>query len=108
MHTLNRIDIDMASEGGPIFVRTGAFLRHPDAELRVPCKSRMIFSRVSQQLYWMFRVVNGTYTLSTPYGHAHILRRQLCPGEGFVIKLQHILAFSETMFPRVKWKLEGS
>ena len=103
---MNRIDIDMDQEIGPLLVRTGAFLRHPDAQLAVPRKGRLIFSRLSQQLYWMFRVSAGTYTLTTPYGHAYIVRQDLAAGEGFFVKLQHLLAFSESMFPRVVWKFD--
>lgn len=103
---MNRIDIDMAEETGPLLVRTGAFLRHPDAQLTVPCKGRLIFSRLSLQLYWMFKVNSGKYTLTTPYGHAYIVRRDLVPGEAFFVKLQHLLAFTESMFPRATWKLD--
>jgi uncharacterized protein (AIM24 family) len=106
MSSHNRIDVDMRREPQPLLVRTGAFLRHPDSTLIVPHKTRLIGSRLAQQLYWLFRVRRGRFVLTTPFGQAHITRIDLAPSQVLFIKLQHLLAFSDGMFPRVAWKLD--
>lgn len=102
----NRFKVSIDKNAAPLFVRTGSFLRHPDAKLVVPYKGRMIFSRLSKQLYFLFRVEEGEFELTTPFPDAYITEINLRDDEIFIIKLDHVLAFEETMFFDRKWKVD--
>lgn len=102
----NRFRVSIDKGTTPLFVRTGIFLRHPDAKLVVPNKGRMTFSRLSKQLYFLFRVEEGEFELTTPFPDANITEINLREDEIFIIKLDHVLAFDENMFFDRKWKVD--
>jgi|GEM_PF-3235452 len=102
----NRFKVGLDKNASAVFVRTGSFLRHPDAKLTVPYKGRMAFSRLSKQLYFLFRVEEGEFELTTPFPDAYITEMHLRDGEIFIIKLDHVLAFDESMFFDRKWKFD--
>jgi len=52
----------------------------------------------------MYRVTEGSFTVTTPYNAAYISKVQLKANEILIIKMDHLLAFSDTMFFNRKWK----
>ena len=93
----HRLDITVAA-ADPLYVRTGSILQYPDSVLTIPHKTRLLFSRISKQMYFLHLVRNGSLSLTTPYENASISRIRLQPDELFIIKMDHILAFSSGMF----------
>lgn len=101
----NRLDVNLA-DGESLYVRTGSFLRHPDSALTIPHKGTLLFSRISKQMYFLFRVNSGSFSLTTPYEDACISKVSLAPCETLFVKMDHILAFSSHMFMHAKWKID--
>jgi len=66
----------------------------------------MPFSRFSKQLYFMSRVTKGAFTVTTPYDAAYISQVQLKPNEILILKMDHVLAFSASMFFSRKWNFD--
>ena len=93
-------------DNDPLYIRTGAFAKHPDSEIVIPQKRRLLVSRLGMGLWFMFRVQSGTFVLTTPYESARLFDVYLAPGESMFFKLEHVLGFSDSMFPAVTWKLD--
>ena len=101
----NRLDIELKDDEY-LYVRTGSFLKHPDSELVIPFKTKLPLSRMSKQMYFLFRVKGGSFSLTTPYDDACISSVVLNPDERIFIRMDHILAFSGHLFPERKWKID--
>ena len=102
----NRLRVEVNGQENALFVRTGAFLEHPESRLVVPRKFTLPFSRWSNQMYFMFSVTSGTFTLTTPYDHAEIVGHRIESGNRMYVKLAHVLAFSQSNFFQRVWKID--
>jgi uncharacterized protein (AIM24 family) len=101
----NRIDVHLEDGDAPLYVRTGAFLKHPHYTLHAPHKCRATLMRLCQRMYFMAHVEEGSFTLTTPFDNAHIVKLRVQEGEQFVIDISHVLAFSTTMFFQHEWRI---
>jgi uncharacterized protein (AIM24 family) len=90
----------------PLLVRPGCFLSHPEATLVMPHPRRMLFRRLSQGMFVLFRVTNGEFTLSAPFANAYVTRIDLGPSDVLFLPLDHVLAFTESSFPAKLWKID--
>lgn len=101
----NRLDFTVENDE-TMFVRTGSFLQHPPSSLYVPRKLTMPFSRLSKQIYFLFKVTGCSFTLTTPYEDACISEIDVPEGDALIIKMDHILAFSADVFMHRVWHFD--
>ena len=103
----NRLEVCLSLQE-VVYFRTGAFLRHPDSVLVIPQKTTLPISRLSQQLYFMFRVVGNDFVAATPYADAYLCELTLKPDEKLICKLGHVLGFSDSVVLKSKWKVDAT
>lgn len=104
---VNQLGVDLSKEEHGLYVRTGAFLRHPEAPLKfVPRQVVRMHFFWSKGLLWMHLAREGTFSLTTPYQQAEIRRVELAEGQRHVAHLEHVLAYSASMQPKCRWRLD--
>jgi hypothetical protein len=102
----NRFDLTVDETTGPFLFRTGCFIKHPDSTVVAPHKWTLPLCRMHDDLYFLFNVESGDTTLSTPYPDACIQLIDVPVNTKFVCKLDHVLGFSESMFPKGAWRVD--
>lgn len=94
------------SPDDPMLVRPGCFVKHPDFTPTVPFRFRLLFKRLSTDLYVLLRVAGQTFSIYTPFAGTYITRVDLQPREILFCRLDNVLAFSERAFPSRLWKID--
>jgi len=57
-------------------------------------------------MYFLFKTVGVEFTLTTPFEDAYISEITIESGDALIIKMDHVLAFSENSFLKSKWRFD--
>jgi uncharacterized protein (AIM24 family) len=104
----NRFEVKREIGDEPLLVRSGSFIQLPNLESNIvlPKRWAMPVSRITKGFYYLHLVKRGRFSLSTPYENAQIKRFDVPRGKKLILKLDHILAVSQSMFPKSKWRFK--